>query len=150
MFAKIRPTMAHILIVDDEPQIRTFVATGLQLAGHTIADAANGREAVQKLLAETFDLVITDIAMPEREGLETVVNIRRQRIQTPVIVMSGIPSESALYLRAAEQLGASRSITKPFTVPQLLEIVNDVLSQPRPVTEISTRLSRDGNGPMRS
>jgi CheY-like chemotaxis protein len=123
--------MAHILIVDDEPEIRAFISSALQLSGHTVSEADDGAEAVQKMLAEAFDLVITDIIMPERDGLETVMNIRRQRIRLPVIAITGMPIDSTLYLKVAQQLGASRTLKKPFKVQELLETVNEVLAQPR-------------------
>jgi CheY-like chemotaxis protein len=123
--------MAHILIVDDDPPIRALISSALDLEGHSVSEADNGKEAVQKMLAEQFDLVITDIVMPERDGLETVMNIRRQRSGIPIIVISGMPDDSALYLKVAEQLGAKRSLMKPFTVAELLAAVNDALSEPR-------------------
>jgi CheY-like chemotaxis protein len=119
--------MAHILIVDDEPQIRAFMAIRLQDEGHTISEAVDGKEALEKMQTEQFDLLITDILMPERDGLETLMNLRRQRSRLPVIAITGMPTDSRVYLKAAKQLGASHTLTKPFTGKTLLTAVDQVL-----------------------
>jgi DNA-binding response OmpR family regulator len=123
--------MAHILIVDDEPEIRAFIAAALDWAGHTFSEAGDGREAARKIQAAPFDLIITDIIMPERDGLEMIMDLRREGNVMPVIAMTGMPIDSLLYLKAAQQLGASRALTKPFTVQELLKAVNEVLAQSR-------------------
>ena len=124
--------MAHVLVIDDEPDIRMFVATALQRAGHSCSEAGDGREAARLLRERTFDVVITDILMPERDGLETIMRLKQERNPVPVIAMSGMPADSAMYLRVAQQLGASLALAKPFTVDQLVEAVTEVLKQPRP------------------
>ena len=119
--------MARILVVDDEPPIRHLIARVLTGAGHEISEAADGAEAASKLKAEPFDLVITDIVMPNLDGLETLMNLARDGEKVPVIAISGIYPDSSLYLKAAKSLGARLTLSKPFRESELVAAVNDVL-----------------------
>jgi CheY-like chemotaxis protein len=121
--------MGHILVVDDEPMMRHMVAAVLQHGGHTVAEAADGREAAQMIQEGKFDLVITDINMPERNGLETLISLRTEQEALPVIAMSGMESGSPYYLNIAESLGARRTLQKPFSSAQLLGATNEVLAE---------------------
>ena len=123
--------MAKILVVDDEAPIRQVIARVLTRAGHEISEAADGAAAASKLKAEPFDLVITDIVMPNLDGLETLMNLARDGEKVPVIAMSGIYPQSSLYLKVAKSLGARLTLSKPFNESELVAAVENVLGHPK-------------------
>ena len=98
--------MSRILIVDDDTILRSTLASSLANAGHVAIEAADGREALRLLHAQPVDLVLTDIVMPEQEGLETIIALRRDRPGLPVVAMSGINERAPIYLELARKLGA--------------------------------------------
>ena len=97
--------------------------------GHAVAEAADGAEALHILAARPIDLVITDLLMPETDGIETIVELRRLYPATKIIAISGGGEyqSGAGFLRAAESLGADRTLTKPFEFKQLLPAVQALL-----------------------
>ena len=121
--------MAHILIIDDEQPMRHVIASILTKAGHTVSESKDGRDAALQFRETNFDLIITDILMPERDGLETIMNLTRDNVRVPIIAMTGMVSDSAMYLKIAKNLGAWRTISKPFTAEQLLALTNEVLEE---------------------
>jgi CheY-like chemotaxis protein len=94
--------------------------------GHDVAEAADGDEGLQQVRAAIPDLIITDILMPNKEGIETVRELRRDAPQVPILVISGDPG-SALYMEMAKLLGAHASLAKPFRYAELLRAVADLL-----------------------
>ncbi len=123
--------MAKILVIDDEPLVRLAVCRILELAGHEAREAANGREGLALAASWGPDVVITDILMPDMEGIETLSAIRKLAPNLPVIVMSGAGSAATLtYLKAAQRLGATHTLAKPFGVVELRRLVHLALSPP--------------------
>ena len=120
--------MAHILIVDDEETVRDIIAAALTFAGYHVETASNGREAVQRFERQRADLVITDLVMPEKDGIEIVTELRKTQPDLAIIAMSGQSSHSPLYLGMAKKLGARRTLAKPFSVETLLTTVKEVLA----------------------
>ena len=110
--------------------MRLVIGTALKKAGHTPVEAANGREALRRLSTGTIDLIITDILMPERDGIEMLMNLRQDQMKIPVIAITGVNVDSALYLKVAKNLGAVRTLAKPFGMDALLSAVNEVLAPP--------------------
>ncbi len=118
--------MSHsILVVDDSDVVRDVIRRSLQQAGYHVSEAANGNEAVRAASAAPFSLVITDILMPEKDGLETIMYLRRTTPNTRIIAMSGAGNE--LYLSDARGLGATAILPKPFSQQTLLDLVRSVL-----------------------
>ena len=109
--------MKRILVVDDERQILRMLRTSLQSSGYAVKTAENGLEAYELLEAEPHDLLITDLAMPEMNGLELTEAVRK-RASTPIIVLSVRESEAMKI--AALDAGADDYLTKPFSMPELL------------------------------
>ena len=109
--------MKRILIVDDERQIIRMLRTALQSSGYEVATAYNGLEALERIKAQPPDLIITDLAMPEMNGVELTHAVRRQG-ETPIIVLSVRDSEG-MKVRALDE-GADDYVTKPFNMPELL------------------------------
>ena len=117
--------MANILVIDDEAPMRRFVAHALTKQGHVVSEAADGAEALRILAERPIGLVITDLLMPETDGIETIMELRRLYPATKIIAISGGGEyqSGAGFLRAAVSLGADRTLTKPFEFKQLLPAV---------------------------
>ena len=116
--------MARVLVIDDEPLVRHFLRQCLQIAKHEVIEAADGAEALAEFDRRPTDLVITDIVMPNVEGLETVVALRRRSPLLPIIAISGGGRvDGRHYLRFAERLGADRVLKKPFVGKDIVRAV---------------------------
>jgi two-component system KDP operon response regulator KdpE len=130
--------LKRILVVDDEPQIRRMLRTSLQSSGYEVLQAANGLEALTQFESHTPDLVITDLAMPEMNGLELTQAIRRIAA-TPIIVLS-VRDTDAMKVNALDE-GADDYLTKPFSMPELLARVRAQMRRiPEPQDKVSTHL----------
>jgi YesN/AraC family two-component response regulator len=120
--------MARILLIDDEETVRFTLAKILQREKHEVTTAANGVEAMKLVMRGKFDLVITDLVMPEKEGLETILEIRKILPELKIIAMSGGGRGSAYdYLKIASKIGADRTLTKPFSGDELREAISATL-----------------------
>lgn len=128
--------MPTILIIDDEPDVREFLATALRRPGYQIFTAGNGLEGVHLCRREAVDLVVTDLVMPGQEGLETIIELRREHPQLPVIAISGGErGGNQHYLSAASLCGAERVFDKPVSAASLLAAVRDLIGPPDPTPE---------------
>ena len=127
--------MARILVIDDDVQVRGAVRRILERAGHTVEDVGNGNAGLQAHRERPADLIITDIFMPERDGIETVRQLRRESPQVKIIVISGGDRTQTMDLRKdAELLGAARSLRKPFELSELVQAVGELLGESHPRT----------------
>ena len=116
--------MAKILIVDDEPRIRELIREHLQYSGYICEEAADGTAALTQLSGGAFDLVILDLGLPDRDGLEFIRTVR-QKYMTPIVVLSARTDEMDKI--EALDLGANDYITKPFSTGELLARVRAAL-----------------------
>ena len=124
--------MARILLIEDNNELRTTLAELLALAGHTVVEAGNGRVGLDLFRQGGADLVVTDLVMPEIEGLEVVRQLRNADSPVNVIAISGGGRASAaVYLEAARLLGASKMLHKPFTAAVLLAAIDELLPRDR-------------------
>jgi DNA-binding NtrC family response regulator len=120
--------VAHLLIVDDEAPIRTLFEEFLTHHGHTVRCASNGRNALEIFKNEHFDVIITDLLMPEMEGIETIQEMRRLKPETKIIAISGGGTGKAVnYLLIAKKLGAHRTFDKPVPLHELQEAIETLL-----------------------
>ena len=120
-----------ILLVDDEPSVLKSLELVLDRAGFDVLAVNDGRLAIEAMQSGRVDLVLTDVVMPDREGVETIIELRRSHPTLPIIAMSGGGMGSAdLYLSVAAQVGANATLLKPFTEAQLLSAVRQVLAAP--------------------
>ena len=119
--------MAQILVVDDETAICSTLSAMLKQAGHDVRVAGNGNEAMKLSLEGVLDLLITDIHMPERDGLSIIREMRREHPQLKIIAMTGSSLDE--YLRWAGKLGADLVLAKPFSSQEMLEAVARLLSK---------------------
>ena len=113
-----------ILIMDDDIQVRSFLAALLETEGYTVLQAADGKQGQAVCASGDIDLVITDLVMPEQEGLETIHAIRHSWPKLPIIAVSGAFGGS--YLELAKKLGAEAVIRKPFQPDTILAILAEV------------------------
>lgn len=115
-----------ILVVDDDAGVRDVVRSMLESEGYLVSVAQNGREALNSLKAQEFQVVITDLVMPEQEGIETIKIVRRDYPAVKVIAMSG--AFGGDYLRIAGYLGAHGTLAKPLQMASVLKVVADALA----------------------
>jgi CheY-like chemotaxis protein len=123
--------MARIIVVDDDAGMRGATRRALRASGHAVAAYANGRGAIEHLEKEAVDLLITDIFMPEMEGLETIAKARQLRPDMPILAISGVSFEGSDYLQIAEKFGALATLRKPFRPAELLDVVTRLLAAER-------------------
>jgi len=121
--------MTRILVIDDEELARFTIREILETADFEVDEAENGRVGVDKQKATPFDLIITDIIMPEKEGVETIIDLKQEFPDLKIIAISGGGRTRNLdFLKLSERFGAAKILAKPFTEGQLLEAVHDVLA----------------------
>lgn len=125
--------MAHILLIDDDPQVRTVLEGFLSHDGHQVICATNGKEARNLLKDRSFDLVLTDIVMPEQDGFEIIVHLVSQQNRPHIIAISGgSPKLSQRVLLAmASHMPVERILSKPISYEQLSCTVTEVLAAPQ-------------------
>ena len=120
--------MGKILVIDDEDQIRAMLRQALESSGHEVLEAINGKEGVRIYQEQPADLVITDILMPEKEGIETIMVLKQAHPGMPILAISGGGRSGAMdFLDMARALGADEALQKPFRRAELLEAVNRLI-----------------------
>jgi CheY-like chemotaxis protein len=121
--------MASVLIIDDDAVTRTVVRAILEGIGHTVSEAADGYAGLAAYSANPPDLVITDILMPGKDGIETIRELRAINPQIKIIALSGdVRFDGPSILRAAHLLGANQVLEKPFRNDELVRLVEDLLA----------------------
>jgi two-component system chemotaxis response regulator CheY len=122
--------MANILVVDDDRQVCDLLKQVLEDRGDTVTCATNGVEGIKEYRSHPADLIILDILMPEKEGLETILDLRREFPQVKIIAMSGGSERAKLdLLDLARRLGAQHTIDKPFQLNTLTDLVTQTLQE---------------------
>ena len=127
--------MSTILVVDDSESLRHLFEHTLANGGHKVLTASDGKKATALLATHEVDLVATDIYMPNGDGLEVLMALRRMKHRAPAIAMSSITGEMGM-LHTAKQLGAKITLQKPFPPEELLRCANELLgagTRPQPV-----------------
>jgi DNA-binding response OmpR family regulator len=121
--------MARILVIDDDESFRGMLCAALSAMGHVVTASPHGRDGLAKQAADPADLVITDVVMPEKDGLETIRDMRRLQPDLKIIAMSGGGRlDDTNYLPFAKRFGAVRVLAKPFAIAELAALVTDVLA----------------------
>ena len=126
-------TPRSILIIDDDEQIRRVLRLVLEKAGYLVLEASNGREGLRRFRETPTALVITDLLMPDQDGLEVTRALHREAPHVKIIVLTG-GSEELNYLDAAKFLGAHRTMKKPVTAAEVLQAVQQELQGGSPHT----------------
>ena len=112
-----------ILVVDDDADVRLLLSDMLRSKGHKVTTAENGKKAIDYLMVYKVDLIITDIVMPEIEGIELILRLRQSNI--PIISMSGLPRETVVSEFMAS-LGIVGFLQKPFDAADILQVVSNI------------------------
>lgn len=126
--------MARILVIDDEEAIRSIIMRALASKGHEMVGAEDGDKGTRLFEDNPFDLVITDLIMPGKEGIETVIDLRARFPELKILVVSGGLEHGGRSLDRfgplgdAEALGADASLAKPFKLLELVTVVEELLS----------------------
>ncbi len=121
--------MAHVLIIDDDLAVRTVLRALLEREGHTVLDAPDGRAGLALLQTSSVDLVLTDIFMPERDGIEVIMEIKRRWPQSKIIAITGGGQTGQTELIPATLLlGATRTLQKPIAKQALITAVAEALA----------------------
>ncbi len=120
--------MATVLIADDETSVREVVKRILAIDGHQVIEAGDGEEALRKIRSDKPDLVMMDLFMPRKEGLETIMQLRRSFPDIKVIAISGgNPTHGMSFLDLAKKFGAERVLAKPFGMQEIRDAVSELL-----------------------
>src|SRR5262249_4957901 len=123
--------MTRILLIDDNAELRSLLRRLLQWAGHQVYEAADGEEGLRCFRDNPVDIVLCDLFMPGKEGLETIQELR-QFSEVPIIAITGDgPAYGSVMLGLAEKLGANKSLVKPFDLETLSEAMREVLDRSR-------------------
>ena len=119
--------MAKILLIDDDQQVREMLRRMLEGGGYDVMEAKHGKEGLAFLRESPVDIVITDMVMPEQDGIETIVKLRKDYQGIKIIAISGdCRGDPDKYLYMAKQLGAKHTLRKPFRREELLTAVADL------------------------
>ncbi len=123
--------MAHkVLFIDDDAMVRQTFTDGLRAAGFTVVSAINGMEGLQKISKAKPDIVVTDIIMPDTDGLNTIREIRKKYQSLPIIAVSGGGrTHNMEFLGMAKQIGADAALAKPFRISALVEEIHRLLRE---------------------
>ena len=119
--------MSTIVVIDDEAHIRSSLQERLAMDGYQVWVAPDGRKGMRLYHDHQVDLVITDVLMPEMDGLEVVRALRRFNSTIPIIVMSGGGGRDLDFLIEAEEFGATRTLSKPFRLEDIVPLVHELL-----------------------
>lgn len=121
--------MSNILVIDDEDLVRETLRQMLEDGGHEVIEASNGEEGVRQFLKHGADLIVTDVIMPEKEGIETIIELTRDYPDLRIIAISGGGRTKRVdYLEIAERFGAAAVMAKPFDQQTLLSEVDRCLN----------------------
>ena len=117
--------MFRVLVIDDNPDLRELMGVMLRAAGYSVELAADGEAGLRSQRARPFDIVITDIFMPNQDGIETIARLREEYPALKLVAISGGGSHTKGdgYLFTAREIGANAVLTKPFEQEELLEVV---------------------------
>ena len=122
--------MGRVLVIDDEPQIRSMLRMMLERAGHEVEEAPDGIEGIRIYRKNPADLIISDLIMPNKDGIGMIIELKKEFPDVKIIDMSGGGlNKPEGYLEGAKKLGAQRTLTKPIDRDELLRTVSDTLNE---------------------
>jgi YesN/AraC family two-component response regulator len=120
--------MARILIIDDEPQIRSMLTLMLEREGYEVVEASDGVAGIKIYRQNPVDLIITDLIMPNKDGIGMIIDLKKEFPDVKIIAMSGGGlNKPDGYLKGAKKLGAACTLTKPIDREEMLKAVKDTL-----------------------
>jgi DNA-binding NtrC family response regulator len=138
--------MLKILVIDDSSTILLIVGQTLMAAGYGISTCQDAKTALRMARQERFDLIITDIYMPDSDGLDLMRDLRRLRPDVPFLAMSGMTGQFNM-LKVAKHLGASQTLQKPFSAQDLLAAVEAAIGKSQPAEPAALEGATEQKGP---
>ena len=122
--------MERILIIDDEPQIRSMLTLMLEREGYEVVEAPDGADGIKIYRQNPADLIITDLIMPNKDGIGMIIDLKKEFPDVKIIAMSGGGlNKPDGYLKGAKKLGAACTLTKPIDREEMLEAVRETLKE---------------------
>lgn len=122
--------MARVLVIDDDASVRQLVRRALETQKHDVIEAGDGATALRLIAEKPIDVVITDLYMPQMDGIEFTIRLAQQKPRPRLIAISGGGHmEKGSLLETARRLGADATLAKPFSVGELLDTVADLLKR---------------------
>lgn len=122
--------MERILIIDDEPQIRSMLTLMLEREGYEVVEAPDGADGIKIYRQNPADLIITDLIMPNKDGIGMIIDLKKEFPDVKIIAMSGGGlNKPDGYLKGAKKLGAACTLTKPIDREEMLEAVREILKE---------------------
>ncbi len=122
--------MAHVLVVDDDDSFRTLLTEMLESLGHSVSKAADGEEALERVRETSFDLLLLDLVMPRKGGIETLMALASGARRIPVVVTSAsIVDDDESVPRLVKRYGARAVLSKPFSREQLAEVLSSIVKE---------------------
>jgi len=122
--------MARILVIDDDEQVLDMLYESLTIEGYDVLRASNGEQGLRLYREESVDLIITDLIMPEKEGIETIIELRQDFPDVKIIAISGGGRTGTKdYLHMAKIFGVQRTFTKPVAREQLLDAIRELIKE---------------------
>ena len=122
--------MERILIIDDEPQIRSMLTLMLEREGYEVVEASDGVDGIKIYRQNPADLIITDLIMPNKDGIGMIIDLKKEFPNVKIIAMSGGGlNKPDGYLKGAKKLGAACTLTKPIDREKMLEAVREILKE---------------------
>jgi CheY-like chemotaxis protein len=118
-----QPIHLQVLVIDDEPLVRSLLKQALENRGHTVTEAGNGQEGVRSFRENDIDLVITDHGMPVMNGLDAAFRIKKQKPQTPVLLITGWQAETDAIFQKPSSI--DEFISKPFDLEKIVALVEE-------------------------
>lgn len=120
--------MARILILEDSADLRSMLQARLEIEGFEVAAASSGADALRLMARAPADVILTDLFMPDKDGLETIVEMRARYPNTAIVAMSGWQSSQGVdYLKVARDIGAAHAVRKPFHLAEVVRIVRQLV-----------------------
>lgn len=123
--------MARILIIDDDAAMCATLSQALKDAGHEVTEACDGEVAIGLFRQSNFDVVVVDLIMPGKEGIETIIEMKGITARPRIIAISGSTGQARgrAYTQIAAHLGASQTLVKPFTIEEFVRVVQAELGR---------------------
>ncbi|MEE4266353.1 MAG: response regulator [Desulfobacteraceae bacterium] len=122
--------MERILIIDDEPQIRSMLTLMLEREGYEVVEAPDGVDGIKIYRQNPADLIITDLIMPNKDGIGMIIDLKKEFPDVKIIAMSGGGlNKPDGYLKGAKKLGAACTLTKPIDREEMLKAVREILKE---------------------
>ena len=120
--------MPHILLIDDDTEFRTMLKLVLEKAGFDVSEASNGKEGIRLYKSTHFDLVVSDVFMPEKEGIETTIELKTINPDIKIIAISGGGKNNELnFLDSLKHFGAQCTFQKPFNTKEFVKAINELI-----------------------